>query len=305
MAAELDHEEVLEMLGLDKTMKDMVVLGAIIRAQKGPTDFIDFQKLREQLTKDEGGKKGKDPLIYRSLSRLEKEGFLEIDRNGHKHGYNSRISNIEKALQKTIIRNINELEKKLQEVDEEISKFQRIGERITSITSELIGLSIGKRKKEKAVFVQGLENIIRTLDDRILKGLDKGDVVRVTVDWLASQDYINKRRLRIMERIFKKGVEARALDHDRSEPKIRKSLEKTLLKWQGKKYNINYRVYPRQEGTYQFIARNDDGILLVVSEIPLSATWMPRDSNPELIDSAISIFDKDYDAGIEFPKFED
>ncbi|MHA2178062.1 MAG: hypothetical protein ACXAAK_06895, partial [Candidatus Thorarchaeota archaeon] len=86
MTIELKHEEVLEIIGIDKTKKDMIILGALLKAQKAPTDFIDFETLREQLAIDEGSRKGKDSLIYRSLSRLEKEGFLKIDKSGHKHG---------------------------------------------------------------------------------------------------------------------------------------------------------------------------------------------------------------------------
>ena len=96
MTTELQDEEVLEIIGLGKTRKDMVVLGALLKAQKKPTDFINFKTLREQLAIDEGSRKGKDPLIYRSLSGLKKEGFLKIDKSGHKHGYNSNISTIKK-----------------------------------------------------------------------------------------------------------------------------------------------------------------------------------------------------------------
>ena len=77
MTTEFQHEQVLEIIGLERTRKDMVVLGALLKAQKAPTDFIDFATIREQLTLDEGSRKGKDPLIYRSLSVLEKEGFVK------------------------------------------------------------------------------------------------------------------------------------------------------------------------------------------------------------------------------------
>ena len=53
----------------------------------------------------------------------------------------------------------------------------------------------------------------------------------------------------------------------------------------------------REDSTYQFVGRNSEGILLIVSENPLSVTWLPRSANPELLDNAIQSFDKDYSEG--------
>jgi len=41
------------------------------------------------------------------------------------------------------------------------------------------------------------------------------------------------------------------------------------------------------------------GIVLIVSESPPTATWIPRGANPYLVDEAISIFDKDFTAGVD------
>ena len=100
MNTEFQHDQMFELIGLDITRKDMVVLRSLLRAQKTPGEFIDFETIREQLASDEGSRKGKDPLIYRSLSALEDDGFVRIDKSGHKHAYTSSIAIIEKALSK-------------------------------------------------------------------------------------------------------------------------------------------------------------------------------------------------------------
>ena len=64
----------------------MVVLGALLKSQTDPTIFVDFETIRAQLEIEEGGRKGKDSLIYRSLSWLEKTGFIRVDRSEYKHG---------------------------------------------------------------------------------------------------------------------------------------------------------------------------------------------------------------------------
>ena len=48
MTTEIQHEEIIDMIGLDVKSKDMLVLGALLKAQENPTDFIDFESLREQ-----------------------------------------------------------------------------------------------------------------------------------------------------------------------------------------------------------------------------------------------------------------
>lgn len=302
MATEIEHEEVLEVIGLDRTRKDMVILGALLKAQKGPTDFIDFETIREQLAKDEGSRKGKDPLIYRSLSTLEKEGFLKIDKGSHKHGYNSSIAMLEKAIVNIVTKKIKSLEKELKEIDSEIAILSEMNS--DTMTAGVIELMTGKRKIEKPVFVQGWDNILKILDDKVYKNLKKGDVVRITLEWLTQVDYLRPKRTHIIERLLESGVEIRALDHDKGEKAIRSNLRELLVKMRAIGASVGYRVFPRKDATYQFIGRNDEGIVLVVSESPLSATWLPRSSNMELVDNAIDSFERDYGKGIDLIDFE-
>jgi len=304
VGTEIQQDEVLKIIGLDKTRKDMVVLGALLKAQKEPTDFIDFETLREQLAKDEGSKRGKDPLIYRSLSWLETQGFLEIDKSSHKHGYNTTISIMEKAVAKIIAIKIDLLEKELQQLDSEISNLSKMEERISSITNRLVDLSVDKKDGEMPSFAQGWDNILQMLDEKVYKNLRKGDVVRITIDWLFQQDYMNSTRLKQLEQLYKKGVETRTLDRNGRDEKVRKNFREIILQWREKGYSVGYQIFPRKDATYQFVGRNTEGIVLIVSESPLSATWMPRNTNPEIVDNAISTFEKDYDAGTDLAEFE-
>jgi hypothetical protein len=302
VVTELQHEEVLEIIGLDKTRKDMVVLGALLKAQKEPTDFVDFEKLREQLTIDEGSRKGKDSLIYRSLSWLEKEGFLRIDKSGHKHGYHSSIAIIERALAKMVDKTIKSLERNLQEIDSDVTLLSEMN--IDIMASGVVDLAAGKKKIEKSVFAQGWENILKLLDNKVYKGLKDGDVVRIKLEWLSDIDYLQPRRTMQYENLLQNGVEIRALDHDRGEKKLRPGMKKILINMRNSGSKVGYRILPRDDATYQFIGRNNEGIVLVVSERPLSATWLPRSSNTELVDNAIDNFDKDYDLGTDLLDFE-
>jgi Fe2+ or Zn2+ uptake regulation protein len=302
VAIEIKYEELLEAIGLDKTKKDMVILGALLKAQKKPADFIDFETLRGQLAEDEGSRKGMDSLIYRSLSTLEKEGFLKIDKGGHKHGYNSSVAMLEKAVVNIVARNIKRLEKELKEIDSEIAALSDMN--TDTMASDVIEHIVGKRKIEKPIFAQGWDNILKILDDQVYKNLNKGDVVRLTLEWSTQVNYNTPKRIRIIEKLLESGVEIRALDRDRGEKKIRSNMTELFAKTRAMGVNVGYRVFPRKDATYQFIGRNEEGIVLVISESPLSATWLPRSSNAELVDYAIDSFDRDYERGTDLIDFE-
>lgn len=297
MTTELRHEEVLQMIGLDVTRKDMVVLGALLKAQKEPTDFIDFETIREQLARDEGSRKGKNSLIYRSLSLLEKEGFLKIDRGSQKHGYNSTVAIIGKAVEKIVKRSVINLEEELEKIDSEVVSFSEMSS--DTLASGLIDFAAGKIKIEKSVFAQGWENIVKLLENKVYDGLKEGDVLRVKLEWMSEIDYLESRRIMRYEELVRKGVEIRALDHDRGEKGYRLNMKKVLNDMQGRGGKVGYRVLPTEDATYQFIGRNTEGIVLIVSESPLSATWLPRSSNAELVDNAIDNFDWDYERGTD------
>ena len=130
-------------------------------------------------------------------------------------------------------------------------------------------------------------------------GLKKSDVVRIKLDWLAHIDYLTRDRILNMRRIVEKGVEIRALDNDRGEEEMRQQLKKVLVKLREAGGDVGYMVFPRGDATYQFVSRNTEGIVLIVSESPLSATWLPRSGNTELVDNAIENFDKDYELGTD------
>ena len=302
VVVELQHEEVFGIIGVDWTRKDMIVLGALLKAQKDPTEFIDFETLRDQLTIDEGSRKGKDSLIYRSLSNLEKDGFLKISKGGHKHGYSSSIASIEKALEEKVTKNIKILEKQLKHIDSEVAYLSDINP--DTMASGLIGLAAGKMKIEKPIFAQGWDNIQKMLDDKVYNGLQRGDVIRFTLEWLSQHFLMSSKRQRGIESLLEKGVEFRSLDHDRNEKEIRDNYRKIVTSWRSRGYKNGYQIFPRKDATYQFIARNNEGIVLVVSESPLSATWVPRYANQALVDNAIENFDRDYESGTDILDFE-
>jgi hypothetical protein len=63
------------------------------------------------------------------------------------------------------------------------------------------------------------------------------------------------------------------------------------LRKSGVKFNV--RLYDGQN-TYNQVSFNNDNMALVIAENPVTAIWITRNFNPDLIDNAVRAFDKDW-----------
>jgi Fe2+ or Zn2+ uptake regulation protein len=290
-------QTVLEAIDLDLTRKDMVVLGALLKAQSDVGVFVSFKSLREQLATDEGERRGKDSLIYRSLSWLEQTGLIRVDKSGHTHGYNSNMELIHDVVKQMIQERSIGLAKEIKAVDAEIQVISEINPDL--LAADIIALASGIYSIERPVFVQGWNNILRLMDEKIYNGLKKDAVLRFTLDWYNRTEESEEPRLLILESLLESGVEMRGLEHKKAKMEIVQRFERRINHFKQAGYKVGFRFCTRKSSTYQFVGRNSEGILLIVSENPLSATWLPRSANPELVDDAIRTFDRDYIEGEE------
>ena len=277
------------------TRKDIVILGAIVKSQNDPTAFVDFEDIRTQLAIDEGGKKGKDSLIYRSLSGLEKTGFIRVNRSEHKHGYNTDVGLMHEVFRKAIREAISEIGDELGEIDSEIEQISNMN--LKELASDMISLAAGEQKIEKPVFAEGWENVLQLIDDKVYSHVKKGDLVRFSLEWLSRPDMITAIRADRLGKLMEDGVIFQGLEHNKVSKKQRELFKKFTLAYREQGYQPGFRICERKDSTYQFVGRDNEGIVLIVSEKPMSATWIPRSANADLVDNAIETFDADYDAG--------
>jgi len=290
-------QEVLKAVHLELNRKDMIVLGALLKAQNNPDTYVDFKTLREQLELDEGGRKGKDSLIYRSLSWLEQTGLIKVDRSEHKHGYNSGVALMSRVMKRIIKERISALAKDLLLLDKEIQLISDMDSEV--IAAHMVARATGAQPLEKPVFAQGWQSIQKLLDTRIYQNLEKNDVIRYTLEWYDQPEEAEEPRAAKLESLLKRGIELRGLEHGKGDKKRFHRLAEYYKYYRQMGYKVGLRMRLREDSTYQFVARNSEGIVLIVSESPLSATWFPRSANRELVDDAIQSFDRDYAEGLD------
>ncbi len=295
--SDAQYQAIIELLDFELHRKDMIILGAILKSQSGPTNYVDFESIRAQLEIDEGGRKGKDSLIYRSLSWLENAGLIKVDRSKHKHGYNSDVGLMHKVFRKKMKETTREIKSEIRELDSEIEDLTNMD--AENIASDMISIAAGKHKIEKPVFAVGWEDVFQLIDDKIYSHLKKGDLVRFSLEWLNRPDMITPVRIERIGNLLENGIIFQGLEHNKVDKEQQELLKQFTLFFREKGYQPGFKICERTDATYQFVGRNNEGIVLIVSENPMSATWIPRSSNPELVDSAIKTFDEDFNTGID------
>jgi hypothetical protein len=70
--------------------------------------------------------------------------------------------------------------------------------------------------------------------------------------------------------------------------------ELTELRANGKMFDARLYVGPK---TYNQVSFNTESMALIITENPVTATWITRDFNPDLIDNAVQTFDQDWEKG--------
>ncbi len=285
-------EETLRVLGLTASEKRFQVLGALLRAQREPSTSVGFDEIYNSL----GGPGEKatvaHSLIYRCLMSLEEQGFIQVNRGSYRHGYAASSDTILDALNRLAEDKIASLQMELGRLESEEQSVGRLD--IDLLSTYMIELLTGERSPEQTRFGYGVEGVRRLIESEIYSKTRQGDIVRATLDWIVHRPSVSDERLRPIVELAEKGVELRGLGHLKLSRSVMRSFASLYKRLKQKRLKVGLRFELNPKATYQLLGRNDEGIILIVSEEPFTATWIPRSENPFLIDDAIDAFDRDY-----------
>ncbi|MGY5860765.1 MAG: hypothetical protein RTU09_00125 [Candidatus Thorarchaeota archaeon] len=296
---ENDAFQLLDIIGFSFTDWRARVLKAIL-VSRGDQDVpVAFDEICLSLRNANLEKRIAQPLVYRSLSSLEKDGFIEVDKGSYKHRYWTGRDIIHAALEKAKATSIAGLRERIKQADSDIESISDAS--ISILATKLVETITGTPSQQHARFAQGYDDIYNMNMNTVYARSERGDIVRICLDWISSNPSKAAERIMDIIRLLERGVEIRALGHTMWTPMsdggVRLHAFYRSVRDEG--LPLTLRIYPRTERTYQFISRNQDGIVLIVSEDPPTATWIPRGVNPHLVDEAISSFDKDFTAGVD------
>ncbi|MHA2065955.1 MAG: hypothetical protein ACXABY_16410 [Candidatus Thorarchaeota archaeon] len=286
------RESALAMIGVDPEERRMIVLRALIKAQKDHESFVSFEEIKESFRIEEGEKSVSDALLYRSLTSLEKGGYIIVDRTGYRHRYGSSHKVMRIGLKKAKQAAMKKLESKIDEIDSDIATLEHLDSQ--SLAGDFISIVTGRRIRSKAIFVEGLQSCFGVIDREICETSNRGDVIRFTSDWLRAEEDVEGRLTNIFDCLGKSSADVRILCRSSENSKLTEGYSTIIQKLYEKGHRMEMRRFPRDDATYQFVSKSGEGMMLIVAEAPLAATWISREDNLLLIDSAIESFEEDY-----------
>jgi len=295
-------KKALDMLSIDLKDGRSRILRAIIGAQETLGEGATFVEMRSILLEETGGKEVKRPLIYRHLKSLEEDGLIVVDRNSTPNQYISDLAILSKGIESRRIQQVEELKRNR----EDLVETHEIVSSLTSswLARDFIQILVGTNYESGSRSTQGMDEIQDLIGSEIYSRARKGDMIRGTLDWDYRSGSDEDKRRQIGVALFSKKVKMRFILHNPS------YVDQELLKDRIQEYKrlksipelgeyVESRVTFKTTKTYQAVSLNREGIVLVVSDDPYTAVWIPRNVNQKLVDEVVNRFDEDFEGAVD------
>ena len=302
----IDEEltEALELCGFVKESRLMNMLAVILRLQEFPPIPLTFAEIYEQFLKEEPSTKLTKAWVHRVLKSLVDSQLIRVENpKSHRKRYIADVNTIVTGLERLKSTKVVDLETRGKEIDEELTKVTALD--CGYLSKELVEAVTGRQEELSSRIVRGVEELHRVLRYNMLDNAGRGDIIRATALWMGP--FIDNDAVTRTMR-FAKAAERGAdikylistdffnLERDKG---VRFQLKEGLqmledlgeLRNRGKKFDIRLYAGPN---TYNQISFNRESMALVITENPITATWISRRFNPDLIDNAVKTFDKDW-----------
>ncbi len=174
------------------------------------------------------------------------------------------------------------------------------------LARDFVNALTGEKHTPSSRFIRGMDEFHRVTNSTIYERAGKNDVIRSIAIWIGA---FGKEAPERFMRVFdaaKRGVDVRyglhpdilamgsVLKEDVSTGWIKRTTRELVdCKEQG--LNIDVRIQNVDRRGYQFVSLNDEVMAFFISESPITAAWITRSFNPDLIDNAIATFDETWE----------
>jgi sugar-specific transcriptional regulator TrmB len=295
----MDSRTALETIGLDLKEGRARVLHAVILSQSKTGDAIPFTVFNKTLRSLSSSKEMARPLIYRYLKNLEEAGLIAVDRGSRPVKYSTTTSVLTDALKNLQLQTLAQLKTELKQIKTQQSQISELS--LRELAQGMNELLSGTQEVAMPRSAHGREMIQNLIDTEIYSRAVSGDTIRINLAWrfLASPD--EKYRERAVVKLIRQGVRIRtilrnAADQDAEILIKRKELYEELREHAA---GVEFRISESQKQTYQGVFLNNESVVLLLSESPPTAIWIPRSANAQLADDAIEHFEREFAESID------
>ncbi|NHI82766.1 MAG: hypothetical protein EAX81_00495 [Candidatus Thorarchaeota archaeon] len=291
-----------------KESRDMLILETILRMQKEPPVHFSFSEIFSALKVHHPSAKLKKPAVHKSLQWLLENQLVRLESSiKYRKKYLADANTLMAGLENLKMRLSKELQTKKRQTEKALKLVESCN--CSELSQRIMTAITGRRASPNSRFMRGMEEFERVTDSTIYDRATEGDVIRNSLLWIGPfTEGATERFGRVVE-AAKKGAEVRYASHPDlllQSDKLKKDvssdwIQHTLadfiaVRAEGKL--IDLRIIDVDKKGYQFAALNNEVMAFFISEDPITAAWVTREFNPDLIDNAIADFDKRWEQGI-------
>jgi Fe2+ or Zn2+ uptake regulation protein len=282
----------------------MNLLSVVLRLQNDPQAPLTFAEIYDQLLKEDSETKLTKAWVHRVLKSLVDGKLIRLESpTAHRKRYIADVNTVMAGLEQLKSQRIRELEEQRGEIDKTLADIINLD--CGTLAQQYVKNVTGTRQEISSRVVRGVDELHRVLKYNMLDVAKKGDTIRATLLGVAQfvDEGAIERTQRFLE-VARRGADVRYLmsidifkideltdikiDEERAAEFIQGLIE---LKKRGLKLDFRIYVGPK---TYFHVSLNNDNMALIISEEPMTATWITREFNPDLIDNAVKAFDRDW-----------
>ncbi len=309
MIQDESFREALEALGLsigtaEEESRTIGVLRAILKIQGNPPVPRTFAEVYESVLKENPDSKLSKAWVHRVLKPLVEAQLVRVEsQSAYRKRYVINVNTIMTGLEHLKTDRISQITSEIESLKsnhEQVSKLD-----CGVLAQQLVKALTGQDQVPTTRIVRGVEELNRVLKYNITDVAKKGDVIRATVLWLTPLLKGGEDRMMKFIDAAMRGADVRYLvtldilsagqlvEQDMDSQKMGE-VAQGIIKMREAGIKIDVRVFPAGR-TYSQVSLNDQSTALIITENPLTATWLTREFNPDLIDNAISSFDKNWE----------
>jgi hypothetical protein len=290
----------LKLIGFNLNEQRFSVLRIALQKHRNQGITIDFAGIYDQLRTESGRKGIRRPEVYRHLTSLETDRYINCDRTSHPFHYVATPETLLAAIGRGQTEALGQLELKRAELNSEIVRL--IGLNLTRLATDTIETATGVPSSALASFADGNDQMQELTDSEVYSGVRKGDTLRISMGWSRLTPTTTRTRIDALAEVIRRGPKTKMLlnrrwvEDDSTVGPLTRIYESLLEE----NRDISVRIRTTKDSTYQFAARNNEGIMLIVSEEPPAAIYIPRPVNELLVDDAIASFDAEFEKAEDF-----
>ena len=306
MSEDIDVSKALELCGFvtgdRQESRLMNLLSVILKLQTDPPIPLTFGEIYDQLYKEKPETKLTKAWVHRVLKSLVEVQLVRVENPAaHRKRYIADVNTVMAGLEQLKSDRISELNNQQSELDKTLEEVTKLDCGI--LAQKFVKDVTGAQQKISSRIVRGVDDLHRVLKYNMLDVAKKGDTIRATLLWIGP--FLDPETMDRTQRFIEaamRGADVRYMmsidifrieelttqkfDEERATAMVQGLIE---LKKRGVKFD--FRIYSGSR-TYHQVSLNTDNMALIITEDPLTATWITRNFNPDLIDNAVEAFDK-------------